>query len=291
MYEDIGDLNQAFYHLSKGNALRKKLLNYSIKKDKSLFNGLKKTQPILLKSSLEIKKGSGGLSPVFIIGMPRSGTTLIEQIISSHSEVTGAGELNYVDQYGGKLAINSTSVDTAAVSDFRKKYLFELSKVSNDESIVTDKMPHNFRFIPLICAAFPEAKIIHVQRDAAATCWSNYKQYFVSHNLGYCYDLKDVVEYYNLYKDLMRLWQSEYSGRIYNINYESLTTDQENQTRELIKYLELNWEEVCLSPEKNKRSVRTNSQQQVRHKVYKGSSNAWYKYEPYLNGAFDSLIS
>ena len=152
-------------------------------------------------------------------------------------------------------------------------------------------MPENFRFIPLICAAFPEAKIIHVQRDAAATCWSNYKQYFDTENIGYCYDLKDVVEYYNLYKDLMRLWQSEYSDRIYNLNYESLTTDQENQSRNLIKYLELNWEEACLFPQKNKRSVRTASQQQVRKKIYKGSSNAWYKYEPYLKGAFDSLTS
>ena len=123
MYEDLGDLNQAFIHLSKGNATRKKLLNYSIKKDKRLFNSLKKTQPYLLKSSLQIKKGSNVLSPVFIVGMPRSGTTLVEQIISSHSEIIGAGELKYVVQYGGKLAINSTSVNTVAVSDFRKKYL------------------------------------------------------------------------------------------------------------------------------------------------------------------------
>ena len=291
MYEDIGDLNQAFNHLYKGNALRKKLLNYSIKTDKSLFNSLKKTQPNLLKSSLEIKKGSSGLSPVFIVGMPRSGTTLVEQIISSHSEVTGAGELNYVAQYGGKLAINSTPATTVAVSDFRKKYLLKLSKVSNGERVVTDKMPQNFRFIPLICAAFPEAKIVHVQRNATATCWSNYKKYFVSKNIGYCYDLKDVVTYYFLYRDLMQLWQSHYYNRIYHLNYEDLTTDQENQTRKLIKYLELNWEEACLSPEKNKRSVRTASKQQVRKKVYKGSSNAWHKYEPYLNGVFGSLKS
>ena len=178
-----------------------------------------------------------------------------------------------------------------AVTEFRKKYLSELSKLSNGKSIVTDKMPHNFRFIPLICAAFPEAKIVHVQRNAAATCWSNYKQHFASKNLGYCYDLNDVVEYYNLYTDIMKFWQSQYGDRIYNLNYESLTTDQENQTRKLIKYLELNWEEVCLSPQKNKRIVRTASQQQVRKKVYKGSSEAWRKYEPYLNGAFDSLTS
>ena len=129
------------------------------------------------------------------------------------------------------------------------------------------------------------------KETAAAVCWSNYKQYFLSKNIGYCYDLKDVVEYYNLYKHLMRLWQSRYSDRIYNLNYESLTTDQENQTRKLIKYLELNWEEACLSPQKNKRDVGTASQQQVRKKVYKGSSQAWHKFEPYLNGAFDSLIS
>ena len=221
--------------------------------------------------------------------MPRSGTTLVEQIISSHSKVNGAGELNYVEQYVSKLSLNLTSSTTLALSDFRKKYLFELSKVSNGKSIVTDKMPQNFLFIPLICAALPEAKIVHVQRDAAATCWSNYKQYFTSKILGYCYDLTDVVEYYNLYKDLMSIWQSEYSDRIYNLNYETLTTDQENQSRKLIKYLELNWEKACLSPEKNKRSIRTASQLQVRKKVYKGSSNAWYKYKPYLRGAFDSL--
>ena len=289
MYEDIGDLNQAFNHLSEGNSLRKKLLNYSIKVDKNQFNSLKKTQPYLLKSSLEIKKCSDKLLPVFIVGMPRSGTTLVEQIISSHTAVTGAGELNYADKYGGKLSINSKSVTKMALSDFRKKYLFELSKVSNGNCIVTDKMPQNFLFIPLICAALPEAKIIHIQRDAAATCWSNYKKYFDSKDLGYCYNLNDLVKYYNLYKDLMRMWQSEYNDRIYNLNYENLTIDQENQSKKLIKHLGLNWEEACLSPEKNKRSVRTASQQQVRKKVYKGSSDIWHKYIPYLNGVFDSL--
>jgi hypothetical protein len=152
-------------------------------------------------------------------------------------------------------------------------------------------MPQNFRFIPLICAAFPEAKIIHVERNAAATCWSNYKQHFVSNSLSYCYDLMDVVEYYNLYKDLMMLWQSQYGDRIYNLNYENLVNDQENQTKKLINHLELNWQDACLSPQYNKRSVRTASQQQVRQKVYKGSSEAWRKYEPYLNGAFDGLPS
>jgi hypothetical protein len=223
--------------------------------------------------------------------MPRSGTTLVEQIISAHSEVIGAGELNYIELFSFKLATETAHITALAISEFREKYLSELSKLSDSKQFVTDKMPQNFRFIPLICAAFPKAKIVHLQRNTTATCWSNYKQYFVSDGLGYCYDLKDVVEYYNLYRDLMKLWQSQYGDRIYNLNYESLTTDQENQTRKLIKYLDLNWEDACLSPHKNKRRVTTASQQQVRQKVYQGSSEAWRKYEPYLNGAFDSLQS
>ena len=289
MYEDIGKLDKAYSHLSEGNALRKKLLNYSIDQDKSLFTKLKITQPKILKNSLKIGESSTDPTPIFILGMPRSGTTLVEQIISSHFNVTGAGELNYIKQFGIRLATGDALTTTLAISTFRDKYLSELSKVSNGKSFVTDKMPHNFRFIPLICAAFPDAKIVHVQRNAAATCWSNFKQYFDMLGLGYCYDLQDIVSYYNLYKDLMQLWQIEYDDRIYNLNYENLTTDQENETRKLVKYLELNWEEACLSPHKNKRSVGTASQQQVRKKVYTGSSEVWFKYKPFLNGAFDGL--
>ena len=130
-----------------------------------------------------------------------------------------------------------------------------------------------------------------MQRNASATCWSNYKHYFPSDSLGYCYDLKDVVEYYNLYTDMMKFWQSDYGDRIYHFNYENLVTDQEKETKDLIKHLNLDWEDACLSPQKNSRSVKTASQQQVREKVYKGSSEVWRKYEPFLNGAFDSLHS
>ena len=289
MYEDIGKLDQAFRHLSEGNTLRKKLLKYSINQDQELFTALKKTQPQLIKTSLKIKESFTEAIPIFILGMARSGTTLVEQIISSHSEVHGAGELDYVSKFSFKITNEPAAINTAALSDFRNKYLYELLKLSDGKQFITDKMPQNFRFIPLICAAFPEAKIIHLQRDAIATCWSNFKQYFASKDLGYCYDLSDVVEYYELYRDLMKLWQSHYGDRIYNLNYERLTTNQETETRKLIEYLELNWEKACMSPHKNKRRVKTASQQQVRQKVYKGSSEAWRKYEPFLNGAFDSL--
>ena len=188
MYEDIDKLDRAYDRLSKGNALRKKLLSYSIEQDKILFHKLKITQPKLSENTLKIKEPSTEPKLIFIVGMPRSGTTLVEQIISSHSEVFGAGELKYVRQFGLNLSLDPKAINTTSVSEFRESYLSELSKRSNGKQFVTDKMPQNFLFIPLICAAFPEAKIIHVQRNPAATCWSNFKQYFVSNSLRNCYD-------------------------------------------------------------------------------------------------------
>ena len=289
MYEDIGEFDQAYVHLSEGNALRKKLLNYSIDQDENLFIKLKDVMPILFQNSLKLEDKSDKPKPIFILGMPRSGTTLVEQIITSHSNVAGGGELRYVSHYGFHLAVDPESVENDRIHEFRNKYLSELAKLSKDNHFVTDKMPQNFRFIPLICAAFPNAKIIHVQRNTAATCWSNYKQYFSTQDLGYCYDLQDIKAYYKLYKNLMKLWQSKYSDRIYNLDYEKLTTDQEKETKDLIAHLDLTWEETCLSPHKNERSVKTASQQQIRKEIYKGSSEAWRKYEAYLNGAFNSF--
>ena len=291
IYEDVGELDQAFSYLSEGNALRKNLLNYSLDQDIEFFNRLKETQPHFLINAKKTKDSSIKPKPIFILGMPRSGTSLVEQIISSHAKVVGAGELKYIAQFGKNLAVGPTSISIAAISEFKQRYLSEVSKTSNGKNFVTDKMPQNFCFIPLICAAFPEGQIVHVQRSAAATCWSNYAKYFTAEDLGYCYDLKDVVSYYALYSDLMEFWKLKYGDRIYNLNYEKLTTNQESETRKLIDHLGLDWKEACLSPHKNKRIVRTASQQQVRQKVYQGSSEAWRKYEPYLDGAFNSLPS
>ena len=288
-HEDLSEPNKVFAHLAEGNALRKKLLGYTIQQDQNLFGNLKKAQPSILKYALNPVLNDNGPVPVFILGMPRSGTTLVEQIISSHSDVTAAGELSEINRYGGLLAQGINTVTDEVLSQFRQNYLRELTKRSDGKHLVTDKMPQNFRYISLICAAFPEAQIIHVQRDAAATCWSNYKHYFPAKGLGYCYDLKDVTAYYELYSDLMQFWQESYSDRIYNLNYENLTTDQDVETRNLIRHLNLEWEDACLSPQDNKRAVRTASSQQVRKKVYQGSSEQWRKYEPFLNGAFDGL--
>ena len=176
------------------------------------------------------------------------------------------------------------------MSDFRKAYLDELAKVSGGSQFVTDKMLDNFCRVGLILKALPEAKIIHVKRDPAATCWSTFKHYFPAKALGYSYDLNDTVRYFELYQDLMGFWDQLYGDQIYHLDYDRLTDEQEPETRKLIEHLELGWEDACLSPQENKRSVRTASQQQVRGKVYTGSSQVWRKFESYLDGAFDELI-
>ena len=289
-YEDLADYEQAYIHYGEGNALRKKLLNYDINQDVELFKQIKSNYSRIAQNSLEPDKLSKDLMPIFIVGMPRSGTTLVEQIISSHSQVTGAGELIYAAQFGSDIATIFTEVNNDTLLDFRQNYLNKLQNVSNGNLIVTDKMPQNFRYIGLLAAAFPEAKIIHVKRNPAAVCWANYKQYFASKDIGYCYAIDDVISYHKLYENLMEFWANKLSNRIYNLDYEQLTVNQESETLQLIDYLGLNWDENCLSPQNNTRSVATASNVQVRKKVYRGSSEQWRKYQAFLNGAFDGLL-
>jgi len=289
--EDLGDLEKAFQHYREGNVLRKKLLNYNINQDIELFRQIKFTYPRIEQNSLAPDKLSKNLIPIFIVGLPRSGTTIVEQIISSHSKVTGAGELNFAAQFGSSIGRGLSDSNTDSLINFRERYLFKLQSVSNGNLIVTDKMPQNFRYIGLLAAAFPEAKIVHVKRNPAAVCWANYKQYFVAKGTGYCNTIDDVISYHKLYENLMVFWTNTLSKRIYNLDYEQLTVNQESETRQLIDYLDLDWDEKCLSPQNNKRNVATASNVQIRKKVYRGSSEQWKKYQPFLNGAFDSLLS
>ncbi|MDA9765646.1 sulfotransferase [Alphaproteobacteria bacterium] len=289
MNEDIGKLDVAFENYVAGGRLRQKLLAYDFKQDELAFHQIKtaasKVKDTLFNKPVEASPHT----PIFILGMPRSGTTLVEQIISSHSQVHGAGELSCFGSLATPLNLGNRIINPDSIFQVRDAYLNALGKVSNGSPLVTDKTPNNFLHIGLILKAIPEAKIIHVKRDPAATCWSNFKHYFSSNRLGYSYDLKDTVGYFKLYQDLMSFWRQEQGDQIYYLDYEKLTVEQEPETRKLIEHLQLGWEDACLSPQENKRSVGTASQQQVRKKVYTGSSGAWRKFEPYLQGAFNQL--
>jgi tetratricopeptide (TPR) repeat protein len=291
-HEDNRDYCNAFKFLRSANFLRKSLLRYSFKQDATLFTKLLKFSPKLHEVNLSIQGSPSPVVPVFVVGMPRSGTSLVEQILSSHSDVFGAGEINFVSQYGTKLANGSEVINLETVSQFRKLYLSNLMAMNlTNKRFITDKMPLNFRFIPLICAAFPEAKIINVYRDAKATCWSNYRNFFASKDIGYCYDLSDTVNYYNMYSNMMNVWSTWHADQIYNLSYEHLVERPVTEINSLLKFLNLNLEDACLVPHLNNRQVNTLSSEQVKQKIFKGSSLAWKKYGPYIEQSFANLVS
>lgn len=288
-HEDVLEFSTAFEYYKEGNTLRKELLSYDISQDRDLFSTLKLSYQHIAPHTLTLNDVSSEIRPIFIVGMPRSGTTLVEQIISSHSQVSGAGELPFLSKFGQGLATATDAVGKNELLILREKYLSALQRYSQGNSIITDKMPHNFIYLSLVAAAFPDAKIVHVEREPAAVCWANYETYFPSRSFGYSYNLDDVAAYHGLYKNLMEHWNRILGERIYHLNYELLTLHQEDQIRKLVEYLALGWEEACLTPEENSRSVLTASNLQVREKIYAGSSERWRKYHPYLGGAFDGL--
>ena len=290
MQEDLGNFETAFKNYVAGGKIRKKIMSYDIKQDQIMFTQIKSTAPKIKEISINEKFTKIPHIPIFILGMPRSGTTLIEQVISAHSHVHGAGELSFLGRYGDPINCENETINSENILKVRKKYLYELEKVSNGKPFVTDKLPHNFLYIGLILKAIPEAKIIHLRRQPAATCWSIFKHYFSSSGLGFSYDLNDTVSYFGMYQELIKIWDDLYEKKIYHLDYDLLTEEQDTEIRKLIEYLELGWEEACLSPQENKRNVRTASLQQVRKNIYKGSSGAWRKFKPYLNNAFDKLV-
>jgi hypothetical protein len=152
-------------------------------------------------------------------------------------------------------------------------------------------MPLNFQYIGFILSAFPEAKIVHLKRDAMATCWSIYKSNFKNKGNGFSCNLNDLAGFYGIYTDLMDFWHQLFPDKIYDLCYEDLTTNQEKETRKLLQYCELDWDENCLDFHKNKRAVQTASSLQVRQKMYQGSSETWKKHESYLQPLIKALSS
>ena len=236
------------------------------------------------------------IRPIFIVGMPRSGTTLVEQIIASHHSVYGAGELTTLPTLISPiakdyLAKDENNLPEKAFLSIREQYLEELSSLNVPEDVITDKLPLNFQYIGFILSAFPEAKIIHLKRDARATCWSIYKRYFSDTGNAWAYNMDELAGFYGLYTELMADWHKLFPDKIYDMSYEDLTTNQEEETRKLLKYCELDWDENCLNFHTSKRVVKTASSLQVRQKMYQGSSEAWKKHEAYLQPLIKALSS
>tara|TARA_A100001011_G_scaffold367385_1_gene420767 strand:+ start:540 stop:2177 length:1638 start_codon:yes stop_codon:yes gene_type:complete len=287
-YFDQDKIELGFNYLKKFNLLKKEKSNYSIKTEKKLFNDIK----IFFnnKNYFDIKFSKNKLTPIFILGMPRSGTTLLEQIISTHSQIYGAGELRYLPNILNKLSIEKPINLTNYFGEIRKYYLDNLSKISQKPFII-DKMPANFRWIGFIVNALPEAKIIHIERNPMAVCWSNYKTNFVHSGMDFNLTQEDIANYYTYYKDLMKFWTKNFEKSFLNVKYENFVENYEFHTKNILTFIGLKWEDQLRSYDKTNRPVTTASLQQVRGKIRKDTSLQWKKYDKYLVTMQKTLLS
>ena len=222
--------------------------------------------------------------------MPRSGTTLAEQILSSHKKIYGAGELSFLEfaikdnLLKNNKFINDTinEVDIEKLTSIQSEYIKGIKSFDHNEKMIIDKAPLNFRWIGFIKMIFPNSKIIHCTRDPMDICFSNFKNNFSSKTVGFSYNLEKIGIYYNLYKDLMLFWKERLKNDIFELSYEELIKDQEKTTKKLIEFCDLEWDENCLSPHKNEKIVSTASLAQVRSPVYKSSVKKWENYSEEL---------
>ena len=287
IYFDVGDDDLAFKYLNLANKLKLTKFDYSFNKEKKEFKKIKEF--FSQKKIINLKNfKKNKITPIFILGMPRSGTSLIEQIISNHSEVHGAGELDL-------LPITVKNSDWKNSNDFeetlqkvRKNYLEKISLLSN-KNYITDKLPGNFKRIGFILNAIPDSKIIHLERNPMAICWSNYKSNFNSTGMAFTLNQEFTAMYYLLYRDLMKFWKEKYSEKIINVNYESFVENFEEEIKKLFDKLNLKWEKQLYDFHKNERPVETASLIQVRSKIYKKSSEQWKNYKKHLKPMTDIL--
>ena len=286
-YEDLADYPKAFEHLVAGKTAGRRLINYRSEQDEALFAAITRT-------SLTLTSGAAGFAsaePIFVLGMPRSGTTLVDRIISSHPDVHSAGELQIFPSAFKHISGSKTprlldidTCDQAEHIDWKKlgeAYLANTRPATGHTPRFVDKLPHNFLYAGFIAKALPEAKIICLRRDPMDTCVSNFRQLFMpgSSNCDYSFDLLDTGRYYMLFDRLMAHWQKLFPGRILEIDYETLVESQEPSTRRLLAFCDLSWNEACLHFEENPLPTATASAVQVRQPMNRSSLGRWKKYE------------
>lgn len=303
-YEDLGRHDEAFANFEQGNALKRATFAYSVAETDAYFADLKAVFDAHLFAHTE-GTGTEGATPIFIVGMPRSGTTLVEQILSSHPEVFGAGELTILRQIAMKdfataksafpraLAEHlETKPNTAidALKNGAERYLAMVHTLNADARFITDKMPNNFELVGLVKLMLPHAKIIHCRRDPMDTCLSIYKNYFSGTGNDYAYDLDELGHYYAHYRDLMAHWHVVLPGFIHDVHYEDLVADPETSTRAMLDFCGLAWNDACLDFHTNVRPVRTTSATQVRAPLYADSVARWKNFERHLRPIAERLL-
>lgn len=296
MYDDCGKYSTAFEHYDIGNNLVER--DFSAVGHRNLIKSVLYEYSPDRVASPSISAANSSSVPVFIVGMPRSGSTLIEQIIASHSEAFGAGELNdiksmvshcekatrpaslYPHFIGGLTQQQKTEL--AAAYHARISALAAEGGKANAQRVV-DKHPMNFHYVGLILELFPNARIIHTRRDALDTCLSCFCQNFTK-GQNYSFNLSTLANFYKDYVRLMAHWEQLYPNSIMTVDYEHLVAEQEQQSRKLIDFINLDWQDACLNFHETRRVVKTASFMQVRQPIYKSSIGRWKNYRQQLSG-------
>ena len=306
-YADLKDYPRSFKHLVEGNAGKRATIAYDETSALALFDRI---EAVFTRELIAAKSGGGDESPmpIFVLGMPRSGTTLIEQIIASHPHVYGAGELQQLNDVvltvrgaDGKVFRYPDFVpalDANGVAQIGARYVAELRALvarhgSADDiervTRITDKMPSNYYFLGLVHLALPNAKIIHSMRDPVDTCVSCFSKLF-SAEQHHTYDLAELGRYYARYQRLMAHWRRVLPpGSFLDVRYEDVVADLEGQARRIIAYCGLPWDERCLSFHQTERPVRTASATQVRQPIYRSAVGRWRVYENELEPLLRAL--
>lgn len=291
--------DQAFAHYRSANDLVKD--KFDLTKNAQKFADLKsvfrKTEFSIANPSRQPRATNNSNLPVFIVGMPRSGTSLVEQILSSHPDVDGAGELNDLNQLVALLQQGSSKppypycmdvIGQGQIDEIAERYLKKLAGFSTSGCRVTDKMPHNFINLGLIDRLFPGARVIHCLRDPIDTCLSIYSLPFQSYH-QYGSNLTQLGGYYRQYDALMQHWKEALRIPILEVRYEELVANQEDISRQMIEFCGLEWDERCLQFHESQRKVRTFSYDQVRQPLYKKSVARWKNYESHLGSLIAAL--
>ncbi|HET8729688.1 MAG TPA: sulfotransferase [Moraxellaceae bacterium] len=295
-YEDVKKYDQAFPHFLAGCKLKRQRIDYSAENNRLIAENIRK---VFTPERIESLRGAGcdSRTPIFVLGMPRSGTTLTETIIASHPDVYGAGELPDLLQLLGTpmgtppqgYPLNVEQMSKEDLTRMGETYAAQLQARAPGSPHVTDKMPANYLGIGMIHLMLPNAKIIHVKRNPVDTCVSAFTRLF-NKSQHQSYDLSELGRYYRDYLSIMAHWRSVLpADAFYEIEYEQLVANQEEESKKLIAYCGLEWSDACLNPHKTERNVKTASVTQVRQPVYTSSVERWRVYEPFLGSLLAEL--
>lgn len=289
-YEDRGDFENAFYRYDSGCKLRRPHESYDPVQTEAVHDRIVEViTPELIEAAAP--HGDQRQDPIFIVGLPRSGSTLIEQILASHSMVDGTHELPDLPrviktinqwQVQGKGYPDALSLlEPVHIAELGAQYLDSTQRWRKEAPRFTDKMPNNFSMVGLLAMILPNARIINARRHPLDSCMGSYKQLFYR-GQTFTYDLVELGEYYLEYQRMMDHWHAILPGRVLDVHYEDMVADQENQTRRLLEYCDLPWEDACLRFYETDRAVNTASSEQVRQPIYSKSINSWRRFETQL---------